>query len=150
MERNMPEILHDVQTKAIFLPETHVPKMPRIVDPEEYKRQKENFKAEDLEGLGVPKGNEDNSYLLLCSDVLLFHHKGTCKKAGPKPMYSTGAPTLFRESEDTLHAKHTLHWGFRRSCLMAMSCTVAAEAMSTLPKFTTLYTESAGVGWLTL
>ena len=59
MERNMPEILHDVQTKAIFLPETHVPKMPRIVDPEEYKRQKENFKAEDLEGLGVPKGNED-------------------------------------------------------------------------------------------
>ena len=59
MERNMPEVLHGTQTKAVFLPETHVPKMPRIVDPEEYKRQKENFKAEDLEGLGVPKGNED-------------------------------------------------------------------------------------------
>ena len=32
MERNMTEVLNDSQTKATVLPETHVPKMPRIVD----------------------------------------------------------------------------------------------------------------------
>ena len=32
MERNFPDIAHDRQTKAIFIPETHLPKMPRIMD----------------------------------------------------------------------------------------------------------------------
>ena len=59
MERNMPEVLHGTQTKAVFLPETHVPKMPRIVDQEEYKQQKERFTDEELQGLGISKGNED-------------------------------------------------------------------------------------------
>ena len=36
MERNMPDVLHDTQTKAIFLPETHLPKMPRLLELEEF------------------------------------------------------------------------------------------------------------------
>ena len=36
MERNMPDVLHDKQTKVIFLPETHLPKKPRVVDPKRF------------------------------------------------------------------------------------------------------------------
>ena len=32
MERNMPEILHDRQQEALFVPETHLPSRPRVVD----------------------------------------------------------------------------------------------------------------------
>ena len=32
MERNMPNILHNTQTEAVFMPETHLPNMPRVVD----------------------------------------------------------------------------------------------------------------------
>ena len=37
MERNFPEILHDIQTEVVFIPENHLPKMPHIVDLEEFK-----------------------------------------------------------------------------------------------------------------
>ena len=32
MERNMPDILHNRQTKAVFMPETHLPNNPRNVE----------------------------------------------------------------------------------------------------------------------
>ena len=32
MERNMPEVLLHKQIKVVFLPECHLPKMPRLVD----------------------------------------------------------------------------------------------------------------------
>ena len=32
MERNMTDVLHDIQTEAIFMPETYLPTMPRVVD----------------------------------------------------------------------------------------------------------------------
>ena len=32
MERNMPEVLQNRQRKAIFMPETHMPNMPRVID----------------------------------------------------------------------------------------------------------------------
>ena len=59
MERNMPEVLDGTQTEAIFLPETHLPRMPRILDVEAYRQQKKNFTAEQLEFLEIPEGNED-------------------------------------------------------------------------------------------
>ena len=40
MERNFPDILHDRQTKAVFLPETHLPKMPRLVDLAAFEKKK--------------------------------------------------------------------------------------------------------------
>ena len=59
MERNMPEVVHDTQTKALFLPETHLPKMPRLVDLEEFERKKESFTDEELQFLRMTKGKED-------------------------------------------------------------------------------------------
>ena len=55
MERNMPDVFDGTQTQAIFLPETHLPRIPRIVDEQAYKQQKQNFTPEELEFLG-PRG----------------------------------------------------------------------------------------------
>ena len=59
MERNMPEVLHNIQTKAVFLPETHLPKMPRVVDLEEFEEKKKSFTSEALAFLGMKRGRED-------------------------------------------------------------------------------------------
>ena len=40
MERNMPEVLHDRQTKVVFMPESHLPKMPRMVDINRFEARK--------------------------------------------------------------------------------------------------------------
>ena len=36
MERNMPHVLHNRQTEVVFLPGTHLPKMPRVADLQAY------------------------------------------------------------------------------------------------------------------
>ena len=36
IERNMPDVLHNTQTEAVFLPETHLPTMARVVDEQMY------------------------------------------------------------------------------------------------------------------
>ena len=36
MERNMSEVLDNTQTGAVFMPETHLPDMPRVLDPQRY------------------------------------------------------------------------------------------------------------------
>ena len=36
MERNLPQILEDKQTEVVFMPETHLPTEPRIVDMQRY------------------------------------------------------------------------------------------------------------------
>ena len=59
MERNMTEVLNDSQTKATILPETHVPKMPRIVDEKAYEEKKRKLADEVLENVGLRKGRED-------------------------------------------------------------------------------------------
>ena len=43
MERNMPDLLRDKQTEVIFIPETHLPTMPRVVDPVRYETRKRTF-----------------------------------------------------------------------------------------------------------
>ena len=53
MERNFPEILHDRQTKVIFIPETHLPKMPHVVDLNDYEAKKINLTEDELALSGV-------------------------------------------------------------------------------------------------
>ena len=48
MERNLPEILNDRQTKVVFIPETHLPKMPHIVDLHDYEAKKATSTEEEL------------------------------------------------------------------------------------------------------
>ena len=60
MERNMPEVLHNRQTKAEFLPETHLPNMPRVVDEQEYQTRKEQLDSSTLQLLGMKQGTEDS------------------------------------------------------------------------------------------
>ena len=59
MERNMPEILHDRQKKAVFIPETYLPKMPHIVDLPEYEKKKDTSSVMTLAISGLKKGKED-------------------------------------------------------------------------------------------
>ena len=40
MERNMPEVLHERQTEVVFLPETHMPSRPRVVDIQTFESRK--------------------------------------------------------------------------------------------------------------
>ena len=59
MERNMSEVLHDRQTKAIFLPETHLPKMPRVVNLEQFAKKKDSLTDKALACSGIKRGRED-------------------------------------------------------------------------------------------
>merc|ERR1719336_2955453 len=59
MERNMPDILHNTQTEAVFMPETHLPNMPRVVDEQRYEARKDNLPDRTLQFLGTKKGTED-------------------------------------------------------------------------------------------
>merc|ERR1711978_529860 len=36
MERNLPQILEERQTEPVFMPETHLPTVPRVVDMQKY------------------------------------------------------------------------------------------------------------------
>ena len=63
MERNFPDILHDRQNKAVFIPESHLATMPRVVDIPRYNQTKrkidEQAKLEGpavLEQLGMKPG----------------------------------------------------------------------------------------------
>ena len=59
MERNIPDIAQDRQTKAIFIPETHLPKMPRIVDLPNYESLKHISTDEKLALSGLKRGKVD-------------------------------------------------------------------------------------------
>ena len=48
MERNMPDILHDRQTEVVYLPETHLPTMPRVVDLQRFQSRKSNLDEQAL------------------------------------------------------------------------------------------------------
>ena len=45
MERNLPQILEDKQTEAVFIPETHLPTVPRVVDMQKYEERKKDLDA---------------------------------------------------------------------------------------------------------
>ena len=53
MERNMPEVLHNRQAEVVFLPQTHLPKMPRVVDLQEYETKKISLSDKMLSFLGM-------------------------------------------------------------------------------------------------
>ena len=54
MERNMPEVLHDKQTEVVFLPDTHLPKEPRVVDIQRFESRKKKLdEMAQLEGPAV-------------------------------------------------------------------------------------------------
>ena len=59
MKRNMPEVLDNTQKQVIFLPETHLPKVPRVVDLQAYEPKKKCLRVEELAVLGMKKGTED-------------------------------------------------------------------------------------------
>merc|ERR1711994_462881 len=61
MERNFPEILHDRQTEVVFIPETHLPKMPHIVDLHEFQAKKAGLTVMELDTLGLKKSGEASS-----------------------------------------------------------------------------------------
>ena len=59
MERNFPDILHNSQSEVVFIPETHLPKMPHIVDLPDFKAKKVRLTERMLAFFGLKKGTED-------------------------------------------------------------------------------------------
>ena len=55
MVRNYPDILNDKQTTVVFIPETHLPKMPHIVDLQKFQARKAMFADEVLAASGLKK-----------------------------------------------------------------------------------------------
>ena len=60
MERNMPDVLHNRQTEAVFMPETHLPNMPRVVDEKEYQAKKMKLDETNLQFLQMKPGTQDS------------------------------------------------------------------------------------------
>ena len=60
MKRNMPKVLNNTQTEAEFMPEAHLPDMPRIVDEQEYSAKKMRLDKSDLELLEMKSGTQDS------------------------------------------------------------------------------------------
>ena len=65
MERNIPDILHDKQTEVVFLPDTHLPKMTRIVDINRFEAGKQQLlqanvtSSKDILGKMLEPGTQD-------------------------------------------------------------------------------------------
>ena len=60
MERNMPDILHNSQTETAFMPKTHLPNIPRVVDEQEYEAKKGQLDERDLQLLDMKAEREDS------------------------------------------------------------------------------------------
>ena len=52
----MPDISYNRQTKAIFIPETYLPKMPRILDLHNYEALKDTSTDEFAGALWIEEG----------------------------------------------------------------------------------------------
>ena len=60
LQRNMPDILRNTQTEAVFVPEAHLPNMPRIVtDETRYQARKSKLDETELQFLRMRAGTED-------------------------------------------------------------------------------------------
>ena len=59
MKRNMREVLLNRQTGAVFMPEAHLPDMPRIVDEQRYMTRKRKLDDSALKFLGMKQGTQD-------------------------------------------------------------------------------------------
>ena len=46
LKRNFPEIAEDKQVRAVFIPETYLPTVPRAVDPEEFEMKMQSLSEE--------------------------------------------------------------------------------------------------------
>ena len=57
----MPNISHNRQTTAIFIPETYLPKMPRILDLHNYEALKTRPQTSSPALSGLKKGSADFS-----------------------------------------------------------------------------------------
>ena len=60
MKRNMPEVLNDSQTGAVFMPEAHLPTNPMVVDEQSYLAKKMRLDAPSLKLLEMKQGTEDS------------------------------------------------------------------------------------------
>ena len=56
MERTLPQISEGRQTEAVFMPETHLPTAPRVVDIQKYEERKKDL---DVVARGNPKALEE-------------------------------------------------------------------------------------------
>ena len=57
----MPEVLNNTQTKAVFMPDAHLPTMPRHVDTvERYQATKRKWGNSNLSFLGMQQGTQDS------------------------------------------------------------------------------------------
>ena len=64
MERNLLGVLHNRQTKVVFIPEAHLPRIPRMVDYQAYENKKKSFTEKALSFLGMKRGREDTTNAL--------------------------------------------------------------------------------------
>ena len=46
MERNLPDVWHNRQTEVVFMPEAHMPKMPRVVDMNRFEARKKMIRED--------------------------------------------------------------------------------------------------------
>ena len=56
----MPDILHNSQTETAFMPKTHLPNIPRVVDEQEYEAKKGQLDERDLQLLDMKDGRKDS------------------------------------------------------------------------------------------
>ena len=59
MKRNMPGVLHNRQKEVVFIPEAHLPKVPRVVDLQAFEIIKKSLDDETLASLGMRKGRDE-------------------------------------------------------------------------------------------
>ena len=66
MKRNMPEVLNNIQKEAVFMPNVHLPKMPSVVDQQEYMMRFLRINPTKADGdLGMARGDQAESELFM-------------------------------------------------------------------------------------
>ena len=63
LARNFPEIAEDKQVRAVFVPETYLPRVPRAVDPEEFEIKMQSLSEEFRKNLEIAAGDGETQNL---------------------------------------------------------------------------------------
>ena len=83
MERNMPAILHNRQTEVVFLPESHLPKVPRLVDLRAYEAKKRSLSDNDLAAISRNQSSLNEINIFVYVKAKYFQYAGAsaeCRK----------------------------------------------------------------------
>merc|ERR1712013_502350 len=127
LKRNFPDISNNLQNKAVFLPETYMPKVPRAVDPEKYEAIKKNLSDQSKDFLKMKDGSESHLIAGDLTEKTVYDTLNKFFKTKPEAFIFQGATFKPPGSNKGSNAEHDFIIISKR-----MGCIIAIEVKRSL------------------